>query len=248
MEWFFLAQGDLRAESLWVVLMNHYVVKALAALFSCALASAVSAADPAGARKLYRYTNENGGVVLDFQIPPDQIYRGYTVLSPGGTVLEVVPPSMTPQEREELKRKEPERLKVLDAQKKREEDDRKLLAVFTAPSDAERARDRKLEALDLQISVDKGNVARLQADLDATQMQAANKERSGQEVPDFVVEKIDSLTRQIAKLGEGVKVREKEKQIIREAYALDIERLKYLLAHPDKVRTLQSQLPKASDR
>ena len=114
-----------------------------------------------------------------------------------------------------------------------------MLAVFTSPEDAARARDRKLEALDLQISVDKGNVARLQSEFDSTQEQAANRERSGQKVPSYIVEKIDSLSRQISTLGEGIKKREKEKEVIRKASDIDIERLKYLLAHPDMVRTLQ---------
>lgn len=220
--------------------MFQMVVSGLAAVLAVVLTVPVMAADPAvGGRKLYRYTNDKGVVVLDFQIPPEQIYRGYTVLSPGGAVLEVVPPSMSPQEREDLKRRAPELLKAEEARKKREEEDRRLLAVFTSPDDAVRARDRKLEALDLQVSVDKGNVARLQAELDATQEQAANRERSGQKVPDYLVEKIDSLMRQISTLGEGIKKREAEKDAIRKASDVDIERLKYLLAHPDLVRSLQ---------
>ena len=213
----------------------------------CALSVATSllAEDMVG-KKLYRYTNDQGVGVLDFQIPPDQIYHGYTVLSPSGTVLQVVAPSMSPKEREELKKREPELLKAQEAKKKRDEEDRKLLAVFSTPDDAARARDRKLEALDLQISVDKGNVARLQSDFDETQAQAANKERSGQPVPDYLVEKIDSLNRQIVKLGEGIKKREVEKESIRSASNQDIERLKFLLSHPDVVRELQSGSPKGS--
>lgn len=220
-------------------------VRMLAGVLALVVSIPVWSADPMAGRKLYRYTNDKGVVVLDFQIPPDQIYRGYTVLSPGGTVLEVVPPTMTPKQREDLKRSEPERLKALEDKKKRDEEDRRLLAIFSTKEDAIRARDRKLEALDLQISVDKGNVARLQADLDVTQEQAANRERSGQKVPDYLVEKIDSLSRQINTLGEGIKKREQEKQVIRDAAQLDIERLKYLLAHPEVVKALQQSTTNA---
>ncbi len=220
-------------------------VRTLAGVLALVVSIPVWSADPMAGRKLYRYTNDKGVVVLDFQIPPDQIYRGYTVLSPGGTVLEVVPPTMTPKQREDLKRSEPERLKALEDKKKRDEEDRRLLAIFSTKEDAIRARDRKLEALDLQISVDKGNVARLQADLDVTQEQAANRERSGQKVPDYLVEKIDSLSRQINTLGEGIKKREQEKQVIRDAAQLDIERLKYLLAHPEVVKALQQSTTNA---
>lgn len=219
--------------------MSHIAVRALAGWLVLAVSVPVWSADPAGGKKLYRYTNDKGVVVLDFHIPPDQLYRGYTVLSPSGSVLEVVPPSMSPQEREDMKRRAPELLKAQEEKKKRDEEDRRLLAVFSTPEDAERARDRKLEALELQISVDKGNVARLQADFDETQAQAANKERSGQPVPDYIVEKIDSLSRQIATLSDGIKRREAEKEAIRKAADFDVERLKYLLAHPEVVKTLQ---------
>ena len=79
-----------------------------------------------------------------------------------------------------MKRREPELLKAQEAKQKRDEEDRRLLAVFTTPEDAERARDRKLEALDLQISVDRGSVARLQADFDQTQAQAAKAQQQTQ--------------------------------------------------------------------
>lgn len=219
--------------------MSQIAVRVLAGWLVLAASMPVCAADAAGGKKLYRYTNDKGVVVLDFQIPPDLIYRGYTVLSPSGTVIEVVPPSMSPQEREAMKLREPELIKAQEEKKKRDEEDRRLLAVYSTPEDAERARDRKLEALELQISVDRGNVARLQAEFDETQAQAANKERSGQVVPDFIVEKIDSLSRQIATLSEGIKKRETEKESIRKAADFDVERLKYLLTHPEVVKALQ---------
>ncbi len=219
--------------------MSHIAVRALAGWLALVVSVPAWSAEPPGAKKLYRYTNDKGVVVLDFQIPPDHIYRGYTVLSPSGTVLEVVPPSMSPKQREELKLREPEVLRAQEEKKKRDEADRRLLAVFSTEEDAARARDRKLEALDLQISVDKGNVARLQSELDTTQAQAANKERAGQPVPDYIVEKIDSLSRQITTLGEGIKKRQQEKEIIRKAADFDVERLKYLLSHPEIVRELQ---------
>lgn len=228
--------------------MAFKVVRVLAGVLALVVSVPGWSADPATGRKLYRYTNDKGVVVLDFHIPPDQIYRGYTVLSTGGTVLEVVPPTMTPQQREDLRKREPERLKEIEEKKKRDDEDRKLLAVFSTPDDAVRARDRKLEALDLQISVDKGNVARLQAELDITQEQAANKERSGQKVPGYMVEKIESLSRQISKLSEGIHKREQEKQGIRETLQLDIERLKYLLAHPELVKALQQAAPNGAKK
>ncbi|CBL44102.1 conserved hypothetical protein [gamma proteobacterium HdN1] len=197
------------------------------------------AAGPATGKKLYRYTNDKGVVVLGFSIPPDQVYRGYSVLSPNGTVLEVVQPSMSPKEREEYQRRAPERLKEEEARKKQEDADRQLIAVFATAADVDRARDRKLEAIDLQISVSRSNASRLRTELNASEEQAANRERSGQAVPDFMVDKIDSLQRQVSQLEDAIRKRKQEKERVRQEYAKDRERLEYLLSQPELLRSLQ---------
>ena len=51
----------------------------------------VALAPVAQARELYRYTNEEGSVVVGYQIPPQYVAGGYEVLNDEGVVVRVVP-------------------------------------------------------------------------------------------------------------------------------------------------------------
>ena len=68
------------------------------------LASVLFATDlPAaneGGRLLYRYRNEQGVMVLSEQIPPEQVGQEYSVLTPSGRVIKVVPKTLSKEEAE----------------------------------------------------------------------------------------------------------------------------------------------------
>lgn len=197
-------------------------------------------AEPAAGTKLYRYTRDDGTTVLDFSVPPQFVHRGYTVLSQSGGVLEVVPPSLTPEQRQKMAASEPDRIKAMEDEARQQDEDRRLLALYSSPTDAERARDRKLEVLQLQISGDRGNVARLQNELSSTHEAAANRERTGMVVPQDMIDKIDSLMRQIKGLAEGVAKREEEARAIAGTYQRDIDRMRFLIENPQVVANLRA--------
>lgn len=173
----------------------------------------------------YRYENDEGRKVMTQTLPPEVVSRGYEILNERGTVIQVVPRALT---KEELAAQaEEERQKRLDAEQL--ERDKQLLAIFSSPKDAERARDRKLEAIDVYINVTKGNISKLRSEYDTAQAQAAAKERSGEQVPDYLVSKMDSFGRQIRRAEESIAEKEQEKVSIRDEYQQDIDRLKYLM-------------------
>ena len=173
----------------------------------------------------YRYENDEGRKVMTQTLPPEVVSRGYEVLNDRGTVIKVVPRALT---KEELAAQaEEERQKRQDAEQL--ERDKQLLTIFSSPKDAERARDRKLEAIDVYINVTKGNISKLQNEYNAAQAQAAARERSGEQVPEYLVSKMDSFGRQIRRAEESIAEKEQEKISIREEYQEDIDRLKYLM-------------------
>lgn len=173
----------------------------------------------------YRYENEEGRKVMTQTLPPEVVSRGYEVLNDRGTVIKVVPRAMT---KEELAvQAEVDRQKRMDAEQL--ERDKQLLSIFSSPKDAERARDRKLEALDVYIKVTRGNISKLQSEYNTAQAQAAARERSGEQVPDYLVSKMDSFSRQIRRAEESIEEKEQEKVSIRDEYQQDIDRLKYLM-------------------
>ncbi len=178
----------------------------------------------AHARNYYRFKDETGHLVIRDSLPPKYVKQGYDIIRADGALVKRVPPELTPEEIEALKSKEQLKQQQMD----REQADKRLLTIFSGPEDAERARDRKIEALNVLISVNKGNIARLQAEYDKTQNQAAEKERNGQEVPKHFIDHMESLTKQIKKLEEDIATKEQEKIEVRAEYGRDIERLRQL--------------------
>lgn len=177
------------------------------------------------AANLYRYENDQGVMVINDTVPPEFVHKGYDIISPNGRLIERVPRALTP---EELAAKSAEDRAALDRAKQAEAD-KKLLTIFSSAADAERARDRKIEAIDVNINVTRGNILKLQGDFNTAQAQAAERERAGQKVPEYLVENMDSLRRQIESAEASIIEREMEKEVIRKEYQNDIERLRYLL-------------------
>jgi len=84
---------------------------------------------PGSLAEVYRYTDENGTVVLNRQgVPPQYVNNGYQVLNDYGRVIKVVPRAPTPEE-----------LAEQQAEQKRREMDARCTArqmTLTAPSKA----------------------------------------------------------------------------------------------------------------
>lgn len=187
------------------------------------------AASGFGGSRFYRYVDENGVRVIRDTIPPELVHLGYDILGPDGRVIKTVPRALTEEELKALAKDRKTEAMLAEEAAKREAADKKLLTIFSTPKDAERARDRKLEALDVLISVNRGNIVRLKSEYEQAQKQAATRERAGQKVPEHLIEKMERIERQIKKLEETIVDKEKEKDVVREQYAKDIERLKYLM-------------------
>ncbi|MBL4794392.1 MAG: hypothetical protein JKY24_02535 [Pseudomonadales bacterium] len=177
---------------------------------------------------LYRYKDDNGRTVLDQAIPPDSVKRGYTILNKSGTVFKVVPPAMTDEEKEQrsLARGEAERTEVED--KIRAASDAQLLRTFSRAKDAERARDRKLSALDVIIDITNGNMMRLRMEYEHDESRAASLERAGSSVPKSILGNLVDLSRQLDDSKLFIKEKEVEKLEVNEIYQAYIDRLKEL--------------------
>lgn len=173
----------------------------------------------ANAGRLYRFEDENGKMVMSDQVPANALSKGYSVLNSHGDVIETVAPALTEAQRAELAR-----------QQQQEQAQAKLLKTYSGPEDAERARDRQLELLDDQIKVKKGLVARLTSEKKRQNEAAADLERQGKNVYDFILQKIDSLEREINQNQQEITLREQEKLTTRARFEKDIQQLKTMQA------------------
>ncbi len=185
---------------------------------SAALAFSLVATAEAG---MYRYTDENGRMVISNTIPQEATKRGYDILGSNGRVVETIPPAPT-EEEIAAREAEKQRQKELAAQ---QELDRQLLKRYSHPDQAVRAMHRKIRELEGLIQLKRGNISVISSQLDSEQSRAANIERSGGTIPEAMLEKIRRLESQIRDLEREISVQSQEIDELRADFEADIERL-----------------------
>ena len=173
------------------------------------------------AANMYRYTDENGQIVISSTIPQEATKRGYDILSNNGRVIETIPPAPT---EEEIAAREAEKHRQKELAEQREKD-RALLKRFSHPDQAVKAMHRKIRELEGLIQLKRGNISVISSQLDSEQSRAANMERAGREIPEATLEKIRRLESQIRDIEREITSQTQEIEELRKAFEADIERL-----------------------
>lgn len=194
--------------------------RSTAAKFSGALVLTLGLVTAAQAA-MYRYTDENGRLVISNTIPQEATKRGYDILGNSGRVIETVPPAPT---EEEIAAREAEKQRQKALEKQREQD-RALLKRYSHPDQAVRAMHRKIRELEGLIQLKRGNISVISSQLDSEQSRAANIERSGGTIPDAMLEKIRRLESQIRDLEREISIQSQEIDELRAEFEADIKRL-----------------------
>lgn len=192
------------------------------------------------AANMYRYTDENGQVVISSTIPQEATKRGYDILSNNGRVIETIPPAPT---EEEIAAREAEKQRQKELAEQREQD-RLLLKRFSHPDQAVKAMHRKIRELEGLIQLKRGNISVISSQLDNEQSRAANMERAGREIPESTLEKIRRLEAQIRDIEREITSQTQEIEELRKAFEADIERLEEVTG---EVRTLPLDHTQAED-
>jgi hypothetical protein len=178
---------------------------------------------------LYRYINDDGVTVINYSISPEFVRRGYEILNPDGTVFKVVPRTLT---KDELANRSGEaylaQVEAEEAERLRKWD-KSLLLRYSTLDDIEAARSRALRELRIRISILRGNVSALKLRVEANQLQAANIERSGGQVPVAVVGAITVLQGEITITERSIVERESEVDVVDQGFQRDIDRFALLL-------------------
>ncbi len=177
---------------------------------------------------MYRYTDENGRMVISNTIPQEATKRGYDILSNNGRVVETIPPAPTDEEIA-AREAEKQRQKELAAQQER---DRLLLKRYSHPDQAVRAMHRKIRELKGLIQLKRGNISVISNQLDSEQSRAANIERSGGTIPESMLEKIRRLESQIRDLEREISIQSQEIDELRADFEADIKRLEQVTGEP----------------
>lgn len=200
-----------------------------------ALSQAVFAVD------LYRYINDEGSTVIDYQVPPEHVKKGYEVINDKGVVVRVVPRELTEEEQKEadaLKRLEQE---ALAEQQRLQEWDEALLLRYSTIEDIEAAQERALRDLRIRVSILKSNKRSLKQQVENYQVQAAELERMGKQVDVARLQAIEDLQSEIAITDRAIADREVEITAVQAAYESDIERFTVLLEMVEFRRNMMAE-------
>ncbi|TGN38312.1 DUF4124 domain-containing protein [Marinobacter confluentis] len=185
---------------------------------------------------MYRYTDENGQVVISNTIPQSASKRGYDILNNNGRVIETIDPAPTAEEiaaREARKRQEEAKARQLAL-------DKKLLERFSHPDEAVRAMYRKIRELRGLSQLKRGNISVIESQLDSEQERAADLERSGREIPEGILKKIRRLESNIREIEREISAQQADIDAVKRQFLQDIERLEIIT---DKPRTLPLEVP-----
>jgi len=176
----------------------------------------------------YRFENEEGVTVIASSIPPNLVYKGYSIVREDGTVVKKVAPQLTPAEVEKRDRE-------LAEQKKREQDgeaqrhhDEDLVKLYASPHDVEEARDRKLVSIQAAIAQNTSNIQQLKLKKERFETEAAARERDGQPPSPDILDNLKILDTQIADKERDVTARQQELQRTKDQFQLDLDRVKLL--------------------
>ncbi len=185
------------------------------------LMSLLSSVAVAGAT-FYRYTDENGTVVMDSSIPPEYVRGGYTVLDENGVVIRVVEPALSDEE--QALKKASERAAELQAAR-----DKELLRLYRNGKDVDRAMNTWMERLDVEISLIRNQHSVKKADLTDLQVEAANLERAGKDVPADLLDAMAAIQVELDGYISDIEDIEKRKESDRGMFERDRVRVQQLV-------------------
>ena len=155
----------------------------------------------------YRYTNDQGVIVITRSIPPEYVNKGYQVVTLGGDVVRTVAPSVSA---EDIERKKAEKKRQLEWQAI----ERELLKRYSRVEDIEAAKQRKLDSIQGYIAILRGNLHSISSQIAKQHANAADAERAGIKVSEAILKSLDALKLEQARTREELQQREQEIEAI----------------------------------
>jgi len=192
-------------------------------------------------RDLYRYYDGEGKMVIDYRVPAEYAGAGYEVLNEDGVVIKVVPKELTEEEKQQRNALEIQQAAAEAERERLRKWDESLLLRYSTIADIEDMRERSLRDLRIRVSILKSNRRSLKQQVENYQSQAADLERSGQEVDVDRLQVIEELQGEISATDRAIAEREREIQEVSTGYQADIERFAQLLEVVELRRSMLAQ-------
>ena len=178
--------------------------------------------------RFYRYTDENGVVVINSSISPERAAKGYEILDANGRMLERIAPALTGDELAEyLTEQELKNKQEADA-KKQLAYDLSLLQRYSFVSDIEDEQKRQLAQLNTRSAILRGNLIGFRSELEKSYEEAARFERQEKPVPEKTKGRIANLEEKITATEQMLAGQSQEVERLKQDYIQAIKRFKEL--------------------
>jgi len=182
-------------------------------------------------QKLYRWVDKNGQVHYGDSIPPEYAEQDRDVLNRHGIAIGHEEGLVTPEEAR-AKAAADKAAKDILLQKQR---DRTLLQVYQSVEEIEVLRDRRLELIEAQLTIQQQSLANLRAkhaqfEKQASRFQPRNKEADAEPLPEELALDLQRSTSDIATQQQNLEKKRLERETIRTNFGADIKRFKELKA------------------
>ncbi|GGY85057.1 hypothetical protein GCM10011613_32700 [Cellvibrio zantedeschiae] len=151
----------------------------------------------------FRYTTSDGRKIVSQTIPPQYVRNGYEMLTIGGEILKVVPPSPPEADAERL-------AKERKLAKEQARTDLELRQTYSSVKDIDSAKARNLQELVNTISILQANLSSIKTQLKAQEEHAAAIERNGKTVSEDILKNISTLRAEEKDLNNQIKQRQAE--------------------------------------
>jgi len=175
--------------------------------------------------QLYRYTNDQGNLVMGQAIPPRYVSRGYDILNEQGRLIQRIAPSLTPEQIAQRNAKLEQEKQAKTAQAAQDEIDAKLKQLYSHPDDAVRILERRLLDIKSVIQVKRARIENTEKQILEQEELAANKQRKGFKIPDSIINKITTFKKDITNAQADISELKQDYQAVLSEFDTKIKRL-----------------------
>lgn len=183
------------------------------------LLAACMATSVSWSQEFYRYKNADGETVMDSMIPAEYVNSGYDVLNSSGQLIERVPPVQQVDSLEAAQANQ-----IAD----RALSDQVLLTSYSTVEEIDAHRQRKLLAIEREMSIIETDQRVVQIEIDKAELQVADF--ADQEVPADITEHLADLRGTLVKLADQLVRRQVEMVEIDEEFVGKMDRFRQLKA------------------
>lgn len=194
------------------------------------------AAGNPGGKVFYRYKDANGELVITNALPGDLARRGYEIIDNKGRLIQKVIGELEGAELDAMKQQQRTELKEQEKAKQQLEYDLSLLRRYSFVTDIEAEEKRKLAELNATLSIVKGNLNSVRAQLEAEYARAAEIERQGRPLPADLKQKIEDVEAAMISTEDLYKLRQQDIENATADYDKAIKRFEELQVLRGKVR------------